>query len=116
MKLYSKTIDSVAHLLPRTIFIGSVILYVSYFVLYWGLFSINKDYVNYIHIGVQIIISLFLIIRFNPLRTHVLKPGDSAVIFSSAIFLLTSLGVTQYMYYITADQLKGVPILNSLLE
>jgi hypothetical protein len=112
---YSNTIDSVVNVLPRTIFIGSVILYISYFVLYWGLFSINKDYVNYIHVGVQIIISLFLIIRFHPFRNHVLEVGDSAVIFSSAMFLLTSLGVTQYTYYITADKLKNVPVLNKII-
>jgi hypothetical protein len=37
---------------------------------------------------------------------HVLEPQDSAVIFSAAIFLLTSLGLTQYIYYITKEKLQ----------
>jgi hypothetical protein len=116
MKLQSKNVDSVAQLLPWTIFIGSVLFYLSYFILYWGLFSINRNYVNYIHIGVQILIALFLILRFHPFRHHVLENGDSAIIFSGALFLLASLGVTQYTYYITADHLKDVPVLNTMIS
>jgi drug/metabolite transporter (DMT)-like permease len=108
--------DSFAGILPRTIFIGSVIFYSLYFVLLFGLFYVNKTYVDYIHIAIQIIISLFLIIRFHPFRKHVLESGDSAVIFSSAMFLLTSLGVTQYTYYITSKHVKKIPIVNTLLD
>jgi len=116
MKLQSKNVDSVARLLPWTIFIGSLLFYLSYFVLYWKLFSLNRDYVNYIHIGVQILIALFLILRFHPFRHHVLENGDSAIIFSAALFLLASLGVTQYMYYVTADHLKDLPVLNTMIS
>jgi preprotein translocase subunit SecG len=102
----SKTIDRFANSLPRTIFIGSALFYVLYLVLFFGLVSINETYINYLHVGIQFTISLFLLIRFHPFRTHELGPQDGPVIFSAAIFLLTSLGLSQYLYYNTKDHLQ----------
>jgi drug/metabolite transporter (DMT)-like permease len=102
----SKTIDRFANGLPRTIFIGSALFYALYLVLFFGLVSINETYINYLHVGIQATISLFLLIRFHPFRNHVLEPQDGPVIFSAAIFLLTSLGLSQYLYYNTKDHLQ----------
>lgn len=102
----SKTIDNIASVLPRTIFVGSALIYVSYIILFFGLFSINSQYINYLHASIQLIISVFLIIRFHPFRKHILEPTDSAVIFSGSVFLLTSLGLTQYLYYVTNRTVK----------
>jgi hypothetical protein len=102
----SKTIDRFANILPNTIFMGSALFYGLYLVLFFGLVSINQSYINYLHAGIQFIISLFLLIRFHPFRNHVLGPHDGPVIFSAAIFLLTSLGLTQYLYYTTKNNLQ----------
>jgi hypothetical protein len=102
----SITIDSFVNILPSTIFIGSALFYGLYLVLFFGLVSINRTYINYLHAGIQFIISLFLLIRFHPFRNHVLGPQDGHVIFSAAIFLLTSLGLTQYLYYTTKNNLQ----------
>jgi drug/metabolite transporter (DMT)-like permease len=102
----SETIDRFANGLPRTIFIGSALFYALYLVLFFGLVSINEIYINYLHVGIQVTISLFLLIRFHPFRNHVLEPQDGPVIFSAAIFLLTSLGLSQYLYYTTKDHLQ----------
>jgi hypothetical protein len=102
----SKSIDRFANVLPSTIFIGSALFYALYLVLFFGLVSINETYINYLHVGIQVTISLFLLIRFHPFRNHVLEPQDGPVIFSAAIFLLTSLGLTQYLYYTTKDHLQ----------
>lgn len=102
----SNIIDKFANILPSTIFISSALFYVLYLVLFFGLVSINNKYINYLHVGIQLVISIFLIIRFNPFRTHVLGPQDGPVIFSAAIFLLTSLGLTQYLYYITKNNIQ----------
>lgn len=111
----SKILDKFAKILPSTIFIASGLLYVIYLILFFGLTAIDSSYINYLHTGIQFVISLFLIIRFHPFRTHVLEPQDSAVIFSASIFLLTSLGLSQYIYYITKDKLKKYASQNIVL-
>jgi hypothetical protein len=105
-KYNSNIFDSFVNILPRTIFIGSALFYVLYLVLFFGLVSINETYINYLHVAIQVAISMFLLIRFHPFRSHVLEPQDGPVIFSAAIFLLTSLGLSQYIYYTTKHHLQ----------
>ena len=65
-------------------------------------------------------IALFLIIRFNPFyeKNHVLNPNDTALIFSSGIFLLVNLGIFQLIEAYLHNRLFGgaVPLLPSLKE
>jgi hypothetical protein len=69
-----------------------------YFATLIGIVSINVKYLSTFNICIQSIICLFLIYRFNPLRENIrLKSYDSTIIFSSAIFLLFNLGVTEIL-------------------
>jgi hypothetical protein len=53
-------------------------------------------YLNTFNVGMHIMVCLFLIFRFNPLRErNHLKQHDSEIIFSSSLFLLLNLGILE---------------------
>lgn len=108
--------DALDHIrLP--VFVGGLfITYVIYIVIALGLFTVNPGYVNMLSIGIQLFICVFLIARFHPFRHHVLRPTDAQIIFGSAIFLLTNMGITQYLYYNMSQKLKTVPIIGGIVS
>ena len=80
-------------------FVSISVLYLSYFLIFFGVLGVNISYIHYLSIFVHVFICLFLIIRFNPFIIHVLRPYDGNVIFGSAILLLfnvvfTEIGIT----------------------
>ena len=79
------------------IYAGStVLLYVVYFSLFFGIYTFNADYVRYLSIFVHTIICVFLIVRFNPLQTNIVfQPHDAKIIFASAMLLLTNIVATE---------------------
>jgi hypothetical protein len=88
------TLDSI----KKPIYLISIgILYLMYFLIFFGLFNINKEYTRLLGNFIQLGICLFLIIRFNPFRKHELREFDSVIIFGSAMFLLANLGITEYI-------------------
>jgi hypothetical protein len=96
------TLDTIKK--PLFISIMSLI-HLSYFLVYFGILAISHEYVNYLNIFIQSFICLFLIIRFNPFRRHILREFDSQLIFASAMFLLTNLiateiGFTYFDYFV----------------
>uniref|UniRef100_A0A6C0JGF4 Uncharacterized protein n=1 Tax=viral metagenome TaxID=1070528 RepID=A0A6C0JGF4_9ZZZZ len=69
-----------------------------YFATLFGIVYVNSSYINVFNIVVHVILCLFLIVRFNPLRKDiVIKKYDQVFIFSTAIFLLLNLGVIEYI-------------------
>ena len=98
----AKKVDSTVNKIAWPVYFYSVaIMQIIYFLLFLGVVSINSEYVNLLNISIQLFIIFFLMYRFNPFRNHKLEPYDSPIIFGSAIFLLTNLGFTQYIYYYT---------------
>jgi len=88
------TLDSI----KKPIYLISIgILYLMYFLIFFGLFNINKEYTRLLSSFIQLGICLFLIIRFNPFRKHELREFDGVIIFGSAMFLLANLGITEYI-------------------
>ena len=75
-------------------------LYLMYFLVFVGLFNINKEYTRLFSNFIQLGICLFLILRFNPFRKHELREFDGVIIFGSAMFLLANLGITEYIVQI----------------
>jgi len=75
--------------------------YISIFVLsiyittYFGLLYINPEYINRLTFGVNVFVCFFLLYKFNPLREHTLNKFDGKIIFSSSLFMLTNLGLTE---------------------
>ena len=87
--------------IKKPIYLISIgILYLIYFLVFFGLFNINKEYTRLFSNFIQLGICLFLIIRFNPFRKHELKEFDGVIIFGSAMFLLANLGITEYIVQI----------------
>jgi len=72
------------------------LIYLCYFLIYFGILAKNHEYVTYLNIFIQLFICSFLIIRFNPFRHHVLRDFDGQLIFASAMFLLTNLIATEF--------------------
>lgn len=72
-----------------------ITLHLTYALLLFGIVAINPSYLRELNIFIQSFVCLFLIVKFNPFRKHVLKENDSRIIFSSAIFLLINMGVIE---------------------
>jgi len=73
-------------------------LYLLYFATLIGLFYVKPEYIQLVSNISHTFICLFLIIRFNPFRKHiVLHEFDDKIIFGSALILLFNLSITQYL-------------------
>ena len=83
----------------KPMFIGIMAtIYILYFLLYIGITFINPNYVQMLSKFIRLFICVFLIIRFHPFKQkHVLRDFDEELIFTSAIFIFTDLGITQYI-------------------
>ncbi len=71
------------------LYFGSItLLYISYFILFFGIYKINMKYVTILRTFVSVFICMFLILRFNPFVKAELLPYDANIIFGSAMLLL----------------------------
>lgn len=73
----------------------SRILLLVYIITYVGLISYVPSYIRTLTTGFNTFICLFLIYKFNPFREHTLNKNDGKIIFASAVFMLTNLGITE---------------------
>ena len=76
------------------------VVYVSYFLYFliaFGLMAKAPEYLAQLHSYVKIYISLFLIIRFNPLRKLEFSQLDKEISFSAGVFLLTTTAITEIL-------------------
>lgn len=80
-----------------------LILHIAYLLIFIGILSTNSVYLDYLSTFIQVFIGLFLAYRFNPLRTAELKEYDETIIFGSAVFLLTNVGLTQLGKYVSLE-------------
>ena len=109
--------DNTIDKLKKPIFIWSIsLLHLFYFLIYFGILAISHEYVNYLNIFIQLFICVFLIIRFNPFRHHILREFDGQIIFASAAFLLTNLfateiGFTYFDYFV--DKIRNFDYVSS---
>ena len=87
---------------------GIFFLNMCYVLLFFGFDYIDHTLLKYFSIAVQLFICSFLIIRFNPFRTHYLHKNDPSIIFGSAICLLANLGVTQYFLSTTKEIIQHI--------
>ena len=73
-----------------------LIVYFCYFIVFFGIYSINPNYIRILSISIHVIVCIILIIRFNPLRKNItLHPYDRMIIFGSTVFLLTNVVATE---------------------
>jgi hypothetical protein len=90
------------------------IIYTLYILIFFGLLSVNFKYLRYFSIIVQVIICIFLIVRFHPLRNHYYTKNDATMIFASAIFMLQNLGITEIAIKYGEQIEKNVPFISKL--
>lgn len=80
----------------ETIFIyGLYLSYLLYAVILLGISASAPKYLEYLRGFLKLYVSLFLIWRFNPLRKEKMTNFDRRIVFSSALFLLTTTILTQ---------------------
>lgn len=110
----SKPLDKLFDMIVQPTAVFIFIIHAFYILIFLGLISVNMQYVNYLNIVVQLFICIILMLRFHPLRKHKLHRYDSQLIFGSAFFLLTNLGITQYAYYVSEGAIKQIPGIKNL--
>ena len=96
--MYMDIENNIEHV-KKPLYIGIMaMIYITYFGLYIGVTFINPNYVEILSKAIRLLLGIFLIIRFNPFkRQHVLRDFDERLIFTSAVLLLTDIGITQYV-------------------
>jgi hypothetical protein len=73
-------------------FLGMIgLTYLLYIITYFGLLSINTQYIELLNIITQLFICIFLLVRFNPFREHELRKYDAKIIFGSGVLLSMNL-------------------------
>ena len=74
-------------------------LYLSYFlyiIAYLQIGYYNPKYLDMLQLYMKYYVTLFLLIRFNPFTNNTFNEFDRKVVFSSAIFLLTTTTFNEY--------------------
>lgn len=81
------------------IYIGTlIVIHTIYLAVFLGIFTTVPNFVNYLNIGIQTFLCLFLMIRFHPFREkYILKPADTMFIFGSAFLLFTNLVLVEFV-------------------
>ena len=91
-------LDNIYEMIKKPFYLILIFLiYISYFIVYFGIFYVNPEYTVYLSNMLKIFICFFLIIRFHPFRKHHLLEFDDKLIFGSGLILLSDLGVTSYL-------------------
>lgn len=72
--------------------------YILYALILLGISSTAPKYLSKLQGYLKIYVSLFLLWRFNPYRNERMTKFDKRVVFSCALFLLTTTTITQLTY------------------
>lgn len=75
-------------------------LYALYALLFagFGMYDLEK-YIENLNIALRLSLSVILLVRFNPFQDYELDRKDQQLVFSCALFLLTSLGIDQFYQF-----------------
>ena len=88
-----------------------IISYTIYILTALGIASISPKYIDTLDFWVKIYISLFLLIRFNGFVGKIkFTELDRKIVFSSGLFLLTTIGVNQLLQNYIEQKVKKIPI------
>jgi hypothetical protein len=69
-------------------------LYIGIFT-FMGIHVLKHQMLHDFNTGIQIMVCGLLLFKFHPFKEHVLKQSDSALIFSSAVFLFFNLSIIE---------------------
>jgi len=89
------TFDKILDKIKKPVYLTIIgFIYLSYFLIFFGIFYMNKKYIDLFSNLLLTFVCLFLILRFHPFRKHELREFDATIIFGSAVLLLTNAGLT----------------------
>jgi hypothetical protein len=92
-----KTDDAVESVKRPTFLFTIGITYVSYIFIFLGISYLLPTYIRAISNVMHLVICLFLIYKFNPLRKNQqLTETDANLIFFTAVFIILSTGITEF--------------------
>ncbi len=93
-----KKTDDVVETVKRPTFLFTIgITYVSYIFIFLGISYLLPTYIRAISNVMHLVICLFLIYKFNPLRKNQqLTETDANLIFFTAVFIILSTGITEF--------------------
>ena len=96
MNLFKAKIDGIEDKVGVSAYVLLVTFNIIYFGALLGIVLMNTEYINTFNIIVHVILCLFLMFRFNPIRKNIeINKYDQVIIFSSALFLLVNLGIVE---------------------
>ena len=93
-----KKTDDAVETIKRPTFLFTIgITYVSYIFIFLGISYLLPTYIRAISNVMHLVICLFLIYKFNPLRKNQqLTETDANLIFFTAVFIILSTGITEF--------------------
>jgi hypothetical protein len=106
--------DYIDYVIKPTYFIFIYFTYFTYLILILGVYFVNPKYIDSVRWSLELLVCLFLIIRFNPLRKAHMHVYDQKLIFVLSIILLTNLGITSYVISILKKDTPASIILDKL--
>lgn len=77
--------------------LAMTITWILYIAIALGISASAPQYLYYLHSFIKIYISLFLILRFNPLRKVKFTELDGKIAFSAGLFLLGSTAIDSFL-------------------
>lgn len=93
----------------RIYLISLAFIHVVYALVFLGILSSVPNYVYYLNISVQILLCLFLMLRYHPFRTHnKLGPFDAKLIFGASSLLLFNIVSLPVLYSYVGAVEQGI--------
>ena len=98
MKNMVKKADEAIEGIKKPTFLFTMTLtYITYIFLFFGISYLLPSYIRTISNGLHIVICLFLIYKFNPLRsTQQITETDKNIIFFAALFIIMNTSITEF--------------------
>lgn len=84
------------------------LFYFIYIAAFLGAFYINPLYIHSLSFAIQLFISIVLLIRFNPFRTHAVYESNNILVFACACFLLLNVTLTESVLNTLKVQLNNI--------
>ena len=94
----------------KYIFYASMTAFIttSYLLIGVGVYIINPEYLHWMATIFHILISVFLMYRFNPITKAQLRPHDENIIFGSAVLMLVNV-----VFSVIGNKHENSPLLRS---
>lgn len=93
---------------------GLAISYILYGIAFFGIHNTAPGYLTLLSFFLKVYVSIFLLVRFNPLRSTEMTRFDRRIVFSSAVFLLTTTVFNEIvLYYSNRNKLLDVNFIKS---